>query len=216
MKRNWMLRLMVVAVCLLLSLFNVRSSMCFAQSLQFYYHGEPIENNATITIEAEEDDFGTLCCETNPADDPQNGLTLHNLTAGSISGKAQITITKNTLTDKSMKWCMGGLCEIFTENKFTKDYSVPASGSVLTQFDVTPTQYGELLATIDVRYNLVENARVYVRMVYSNPDEAGISVLSNDANERGTAQYDLSGRRMDRQPEHVLYIKGGKKYVPIK
>ena len=213
MKGNGMLRLMVVAFCLLSSIFNLHSSMCSAQSIQFYYHGEPLENRDTITIETEEDDFGALSCETNPAGNPQNGLMLKNLTANKINGKALMTITKNTLTDKPKTWCMGGLCETFTDNKFNKDFSIHASNAVSVMFDVTPTQYGELLASLEARVNLTEVVRVYVRMVYKNPDDAGISVLSDDTGKSGSWLYDLSGRRIVGQPAQGVYMKGGKKYV---
>ena len=122
--------------------------------VQFYYKGQPLDDGATVTIEAETDDWGDLVCESNPSADPQNGLVLKNLTAADLSGMATLTISANTLAPTKVQWCMGGLCVVVPTDTFDKDFTVPASGQILTQFDAFPTQYGELRAEIKVVANL--------------------------------------------------------------
>ena len=47
-----------------------------AQTFEFRYHGESLADGATVTIQAEEDEwgFGEMGCYTNPSSDPNNGL----------------------------------------------------------------------------------------------------------------------------------------------
>lgn len=139
------------------------------QPVQFYYKGQPLSDGATVTIQAETNDWGELACETNPAGNPSDGLVLRNLTAADVSGTASLTITGRTLAPSLVQWCMGGLCVAIPGDTYDKDFTVPASGQILTQFDATPTQYGELLAEIRVVANLRQTT-VNVRFVNADPD----------------------------------------------
>lgn len=139
------------------------------QPVQFYYKGQPLDDGATVTIQAEANDWGELACETNPAGNPADGLILKNLTATDVSGTATLTITTRTMAPQLVQWCMGGLCVAIPADTFDKDFTVPAGGQIMAQLDATPTQYGELLAEISVMANL-RRVTVNVRFVNADPD----------------------------------------------
>ena len=58
----------------LLMILALPLAVC-AQNFEFQYQGKPLENGA-VSIEAAEDLFGDLSCETNPAEAPETGLML--------------------------------------------------------------------------------------------------------------------------------------------
>lgn len=140
-----------------------------AQSAQFYYKGSPLAEGASIIVEAEEDDWGDLNCETNPAGSKDNGLILKNLTSDEIKGVATLTINTNTLSPSRIQWCMGGQCVQIKETPYNKDFVVPASGYIQVQFDAIPTVFGELEAEIKARIGL-KNTTVKVKFVNKDPN----------------------------------------------
>ena len=153
---------------LFLSLSHLLILHAFAQQpLQFYYHGQPLTDGATVTIQAETNDWGELACETNPPANPSNGLILKNLTGNDISGTATLTITDRSMAPALVQWCMGGLCVPITADTYDKAFTIPADGSIMAQLDATPTQYGELVAEIKVTANL-RSTTVNIR--FTNPD----------------------------------------------
>ena len=154
---------------LLFTLCTLALTALAQQPVQFYYKGQPLDDGATVTIQAEANDWGELACETNPAGNPADGLILKNLTATDISGTATLTITSRTMAPSLVQWCMGGLCVAIPADTFDKDFTVPAGGQIMTQFDATPTQYGELTAEISVMANL-RRVTVGVRFVNADPD----------------------------------------------
>ena len=83
-----------------------------AQDCVFQYEGKPLEDGATVTINAAPDVFGEPECNTNPADDIANGLFIVNKTNKALSGSAKITISDKTLQTENIRWCMGGICQI--------------------------------------------------------------------------------------------------------
>lgn len=151
-----------------LIVFSVAVVAALAQTAEFRYKGQPVADGSTIVIYAEEDDWGDLACETNPSANPSNGLVLVNVTDRDLKASATLTITSNTMAPQRIQWCMGGECVIVTENSLTKNFTVPAGGLTLTQFDAIPTQYGELCATIKAMVGLVP-VSVDVRFVYADP-----------------------------------------------
>ncbi|MBR1548170.1 MAG: hypothetical protein IJ637_05535 [Prevotella sp.] len=139
------------------------------QPVQFYYHGEPLADGATVTIQAAANEWGELACETNPPANPSGGLVLKNLTGADITGTSTLTITSRTMAPQLVQWCMGGLCVAIPGDSFDKEFTVPANGQIMVQLDATPTQYGELVARISVMANL-RQLSVDVRFVYADPD----------------------------------------------
>lgn len=140
-----------------------------AQSAQFYYKGSPLADGASIIVEAEEDDWGDLNCETNPAGSKDNGLILKNLTSEELKGVATLTINTNTMSTSRIQWCMGGQCVQIKETPYNKDFVIPASGYIQVQFDAIPTAYGELNAEIKARIGL-KTVSVKVKFVNKDPN----------------------------------------------
>ena len=140
-----------------------------AQTAEFRYHGQPLADGATVTIYSEEDDWGDMVCESNPASNPSNGLVLANLTGSELRGTAKLTINSNTMATERIQWCMGGECVIVRSSTLDKSFAVKANSFILTQFDAVPTQYGELTATITAMVGL-SSLTVNIRFVHQ---EAG-------------------------------------------
>lgn len=139
-----------------------------AQQAEFRFGGVAVAEGATVTIAAEEDEWGDIICESNAPSNPSQGLILANLTSNVLNGRATLTVTSNTMQTSRLQWCMGGECVIMNTNAFDKNYTVPAGGFTLTQFDALPTQYGELTATLSVLVGL-ERHSVNIRFVYADP-----------------------------------------------
>ena len=59
-----MKRMAIAALLLMIGLLTK------AQSFEFQYQGKSLTDGATVTIVAEEDAWGVLSCETNPASNP--------------------------------------------------------------------------------------------------------------------------------------------------
>ena len=141
-----MKRLLLIATLLLVMMPAVK-----AQSFEFRYHGQPLADGATVTIEAEKDEwgFGEMCCYTNPSSDPDNGLILKLLSGNTAQGTATVTIDENTFNPSRILWCMGGNCMTFGSNtSLNKDFTVK-EGRCQVQFDAEDIQSeGHLLATL--------------------------------------------------------------------
>ena len=141
-----MKRLLLIATLLLVMMPAVK-----AQSFEFRYHGQPLADGATVTIEAEEDEwgFGEMCCYTNPSSDPYNGLILKLLSGNTAQGNATVTIDENTFNPSRILWCMGGSCMTFGNNtSLNKDFTT-TDGRCQVQFDAEDIQSeGHLLATL--------------------------------------------------------------------
>mgnify|MGYP002622887243 CR=1 FL=1 len=144
----------------------------WAQSAEFRFHGQPLADGAVVTLDMEEDPFeiDPPFFSSNPSENPMNGLILVNLTDAKLSGASMLTVEKNTLTTDPLQWCMGGLCDRFTDTEHTKNFTLPANGSIQVQFDVYPTQEGVLEATIAAMVGL---RRISVTVRCANvPDQA--------------------------------------------
>ena len=125
-----------------------------AQSFEFQYQGKSLTDGATVTIVAEEDAWGVLSCETNPASNPKNGLMLKLLNGNSANVKAELQIEEQTFEAARIQWCMGGNCEMFgVKNYLKKEYV--SNGEDQVQFDASDiTTKGHLLAKITVTCSL--------------------------------------------------------------
>ena len=139
------------------------------QPVQFYYQGQPLSDGATVTIQAETNDWGDLACETNPPSNPGNGLILKNLTNAEINGMATLSIRSRTMSPSLVQWCMGGQCVSVPGDTFEKGFTIAASGQIMTQLDAMPMQYGEMVAEIKVTANLRQTT-VIVRFINADPD----------------------------------------------
>ena len=147
-----------------------------AQTFEFRYHGEAIPDGGMVTIPAVEDDFGfgELWCETNPSDNPNNGLILKLLSGSSASGTASLTIEHNTLNPTTLKWCMGGDCSMMIgKTELSKDFSVK-NGSVQVQFDAEDCKSkGYLLASLTATIGSETHS---VNIQFTNGESAPLTV----------------------------------------
>ena len=173
-----------------------------AQSFEFQYQGQSLEDGAMVTISAEADAFGELSCETNPSANASNGLVLKLLQDASANGSATLEITENTLSPQMLQWCMGGVCTPFGDEKMlTKKLSVTEIEQV--QFDATNIQSkGNLLAILKVTIGL-ESHQVVIQFI--NSDATGVAqMLITD--KKNQTMYDLKGCRIKDTCRSGIYI----------
>ena len=155
-------KILSIATLLLMSMPAV-----LAQSFEFRYHGESLADGATVTIQAEEDEwgFGEMNCCTNPSSDPNNGLILKILSGSQNSGDATIKIEENTLFPARILWCMGGNCMMVLNPSITKPFTAD-DGICQVKFDAEEIQSeGHLLATLTATIGS-ETHMVNIKFVY--------------------------------------------------
>lgn len=136
-----------------------------AQSFEFQYGGKSLEDGETVTISAEEDAWGILSCETNPASNPKNGLMLKILNSQKSEVRVELEIVEQTFEANMIQWCMGGNCVMFGKNNYlVKEYT--STGEEQVQFDASDiTSKGHLFAKITATCSL-ESHFVYIKFVY--------------------------------------------------
>ena len=182
-----------------------------AQGFEFQYRGQSIADDAVVTIAAAEDayGFGELWCESNPGASPADGIILKLLTGTVARGTAPMTIEHNTVDAATLKWCMGGTCNLMNSvNRMQKDFSTE-TGVVLVQFDAENLRSrGYLLATLSAT---VAGETHTVKIQFTNGESAGVTAARRAA-ETAPACYDLCGRRVSK-PAKGLYIVGGRKMM---
>ena len=155
-----------------------------AQTFEFRYHGESLADGATVTIQAEEDEwgFGEMGCYTNPSSDPNNGLILKILSGSQNSGNAVITIDENSLNPARLLWCMGGACVNLGNNTTYNKTFTANNGICQAQFDAEDIQSeGYLLATLTATIGSETHT---VKIKFVNGDI--IDVIPGDVNGDGT------------------------------
>lgn len=138
-----------------------------AQTFEFRYHGESLADGETVTIQAEEDEwgFGEMNCYTNPSSDPNNGLILKILSGSQNSGDATLKIEENSLFPERILWCMGGSCMMVMNPSITKPFTAN-DGICQVQFDAENIQSeGHLLATLTATIGS-ETHTVNIKFVY--------------------------------------------------
>ena len=195
---------------LLLTAFLFASLSAFAQTFEFQYQGASLQDGATVTIAAQENIFGELSCETNPSENPNNGLVLkmQDLSAGNV--KAELQIQNNGLGASMIQWCMGGACTMaLNKTSLTKTFA-PA-GTVQVLFDATNIKgNGNLLATLTVTQN---GQTRKVGILFTNEDATSIKRPTPVPSRNGEEIYDLSGRKVQGARSKGLYIINGKKVI---
>lgn len=157
-----MKKLLSIATLLLVSVPAV-----LAQNFEFRYHGESLADGATVTIQAEEDEWdeNALSCYTNPSSDPNNGLILKILSGTLNSGDATIKIEENSLYPARILWCMGGSCVMVMNPLITKPFTAD-DGICQVKFDAEEIQSeGHLLATLTATIGS-ETHMVKIKFVY--------------------------------------------------
>lgn len=143
-----------------------------AQNFEFRYHGESLPDGATVTIVAEEDEwgFGEMGCYTNPSSNPNNGLILQVLSGNVTQGTANLVIEENMLNPARLLWCMGGNCmNLGSNTNITKPFTT-TNGVCRVQFDAEDIQSeGHLLATLTATMGS-ETHTVKIKFTYGEQD----------------------------------------------
>lgn len=141
------------------------------KTFSFVYNGREQADGATLTIMAEEDafGFGELNCETNPPSAPMYGLIVKSKNT-SQQGTAKLEILSNTLSPKSIQWCMGGECVLMNgKTSLDKTFTTDSEGITLVQFDAANIgSEGRLEARITVS---IGSDTQTVNIVFSNENE---------------------------------------------
>lgn len=151
-----------------------------AQKLGFTNKDGVVADGSTVVCTPAYNLFGLLCCETG-------SLALKNYTDDNISCTVKVQLIDNTIGSMP-EICMGGNCASITSWPFTRTFTCSASKSVLAQYDVAATNYGELNSIMTVTGG-GETHTIYIK--FSNPDPTGID---NTAMSDGKCSvYDLQG-----------------------
>ena len=121
-----------------------------AQSFDILYQDRILDEGSTIAIDAKENEFGELACETNPPSNPNSGLVLKLIDATSAEVSTSLRVQTNTLNPSLMQWCMGGNCTII--NGISTTYKTFTADSIeQVQFDATNIQAeGSIDVTLSV------------------------------------------------------------------
>lgn len=204
--------LLVMAVMMSVLVTSVK-----AQSFEFQYQGQSLEDGATVTIAAETNAFGELSCETNPSSDPNNGLVLKLPEGSQGSVKAVLEIQQNTLDASIIQWCMGGECVLVGNNSsLSKTFNADTITQVL--FDTVNIQNeGSLTAKLTVTYDF---ASLIVYIQFSNGSTTEIKRVLREIGSKADV-YDMNGRLVlrkadSRQLETLpsgIYLIGKRKYL---
>lgn len=187
-----------------------------AQNMQFFYNGESLPDKATITIEAEENDFGELACYTNPSSaGAENGLVFKFNGTGfgtTVNVEATMTILHNTLNVDLLKWCMGNNCFSMDDVEvLNRTISVTRNALEPVEFDAEGINAtGYLKAELDIKYG--EEHR-YVYILFTNCETDGIEAITHHPS-LNTQYYTLDGRMLQGEPtQKGVYIQNGKKII---
>lgn len=160
-----------------------------AQKLGFVNGTETVADGSTIVCESAIDPFfptGKKCAT--------GALALKNYSGEDIDCTVTLTLQDNTLSSSNeAEICMGGTCVAVKSWPFSKSFSAGAGKSVLAQYDVTPTQYGEMNSTLTVK-GAGESHSVYVKFV--NPDPTGIKSVGTLDVSTSYDVFSLTGRRI--------------------
>ena len=181
----------------------VTTAVVFAQDFEFQCHGQSLDNEATVVIEAETNIFDELVCETNPASNPFDGLVVKLLDATTAEAFATLEVGNNGFQAQIMQWCMGGNCSLVRAwNTYNKSFTM--SSTEMVQFDASNIMTeGTLEATLSVTIGGVEKS---VNILFSNTDEDSISsVLADD--ERLHVRYSVDGRKLPTTEKGINIIR---------
>ena len=191
----------------------VVTSLCQAQVFEFRYGGQALEDQATVTIQAEADSFfpDQKNCATNPATDPKNGLVLVVLDGSVKSGNATMEILSNTLNPTTIQWCMGGVCELMNnKTSLEKTFSTGSDGVTQVEFDATNVAAEGLLEARLTAKIGEETKTVTIKFVSGTA--TGITPSLRDSAEGRS--YGLDGVEVKTSSgKRGFFIRDGKKYL---
>ena len=190
----------------ILSMTLIAMAVCHAQNFEFQYQGKSVPEGGTVSIAAEEDifGFGELWCESNPSDNPGNGLVLKLLTTTSASGVAKLTIEHNTVDPGTLKWCMGGTCNLLDGVTMMEKGFSTNNGIVLVQFDAENLRStGYLMANLSAT---IAGESHSVKVEFTNGESTGMTSISDPRTETETC-YSVSGTRLATSQHGINIIR---------
>ena len=161
--------LMKKFLLVMMALLSIFGMSVKAQSFEFQYQGESVQDGDTVTIKAETNVFGELSCETNPS--ANNGLVLRIPETMKGRVNAQLEILNNTLNARMVQWCMGEECIMVGNNtSLTKAFDAKEIITVLLEASNIQGS-GSLMAKLSVSLN-GQSRVVFVQ--FTNGDTTGI------------------------------------------
>lgn len=173
---------MIKRSLLFASLLLVLMPLIKAQTFEFRYHGESLADGATVTIAAQEDEWGEgeMNCNTNLSDNPNNGLILKVLSGNITQGSATLVIEENTFNPERLLWCMGGTCmNLGSNTNITKPFNT-TNGICQVQFEaVNIRAEGHLLATLTATMGS-ETHTVKIKFTYGEQDVPLVGDVNGD------------------------------------
>lgn len=169
-----------------------------AQKLGFVNKDGVVADGSTVVCNAGYNIFGLFCCETG-------SLALKNYTDDNISCVVTVECIDNTMGSMP-EICMGGSCEGIKAWPFERAFTCSASKSVIAQYEIAPSTYGELNSLMTVTGG-GETHSVYIKFAY--PDPAGIDDAAV-ADGKCTV-YDLQGNLVaaNMAASEVMSLKHG-------
>ncbi len=170
-----MKKILLTFACMAMAAVGVQ-----AQKLGFTNKDGVVADGSTVVCPAGYNLFGLFCCETG-------SLALKNYTDEDITCSVTVQLVDNTIGSMP-EICMGGACAPITAWPFERTFTCSASKSVLAQYEVAATNYGELNSLMTV-IGGGETHSVYIK--FSNPDLTGIDdAVKTDGK---CSVYDLQG-----------------------
>lgn len=151
-----------------------------AQKLGFTNKDGVVADGSTVVCLPAYNLFDLFCCETG-------SLALKNYTSDNISCTVTVSLIDNTI-GSNPEICMGGNCTPIREWPFTRTFTCTPSKSVIAQYEVAATNYGELNSIMTVTGG-GETHTIYIK--FSNPDPTGID--NAEATDGKCSVYDLQG-----------------------
>lgn len=186
------------------------AQMCMAQDVYFMYEGKTLENDGWVEIGAQPDSFfpEVKNCMTNNPSDPSNGMFLVAPSNSSVS--ATLEIVSNTLNPAMVQWCMGGVCEVVTDDKTVeKSFTVGDDSRVAVEFDANGVgDDGQLEAKLTIMVGQ-QRLSVNIRFVGSTATRMECVVGGKVTD---CKRYDLLGRP-SLSGHYGITIQNGKKYI---
>ena len=197
----------------ILTLFLVvwgAAQMSTSQDAFFKYEGKTLENDCWVEIGAQPDSFfpDVKNCMTSNPSDPSNGLYLVAPPNSLVS--ATLQILSNTLNPIIVQWCMGGLCQVVTEDKIVeKEFTVGDDGCVAVEFDANDVgNEGQLEAKLTV---MAGSSTISVNIRFAGSTATCLERIEDGKAGDGSC-YDLHGHPCS--PDHRgITLQKGKKYV---
>lgn len=179
------------------------ATVVFAQDFEFQYHGQSLDDDATVFIEATVNAFDEFVCETNPASNPFDGLVLKLFDATNADVSAKLVVGNNGFQAQVIQWCMGGNCSLVRAgNTYNKTFTMGSVEQVQLDASIIMGK-GMLDAALSVTIAGVEKT---VNILFSNTGEDGISFVPADG-DMSAVIYSVDGRKLSSSHRGINIVR---------